>query len=143
MDILVCAYPLFLTYQYYVTPTSTTDDLEFLAVWWSSFGTITLLENYAGLDNIPLYSFLKGGILLSMYSSSYREWLTGNALQGITSGLKKAKQTTISIVDEHFPKVKEYIKLDTEQEGDSSANGSNGSSGSNGWFGWLSSRKNE
>jgi hypothetical protein len=139
MDAIVCTYPLFLTYQYYTAPNlhEYKENLEFLAVWWSSYGTINLLEQYAGVSNLPFYSFIKGGVLLSMYSSTYREWLTKHAVKGITHGIDKAKTTTLSIIDENFPRIKEYIKF---QESDNTDNINNESSVQSGWFSkWVAS----
>lgn len=135
MDLFICTYPLILTYQYYTIP-EFKDNLEFLTIWWSSFGTFTLLEEYAGIDNLPFYTLLKGGILVSMYSSTYRESITKHTLDGVTIGLQKAKSTVKSIIDEHFPQMNEYIKIPDEQETQTPTQS---------WFSWFSwfSRKSE
>ena len=119
MNIILCSYPLFLTYQRLLPSLSQESDyspidkenLEFLLTWWSSFSSLTLLEQYAGIDNLPLYSLSKSGLLLFMYSSTYRKWFTHNVLYGAAAATEKGKNITLSIIDEHFPIAKQYIDL--------------------------------
>lgn len=122
MDILVCMYPLLLTYNYYDAcgdnggnseyrdiRVNCIDNLHFLTTWWSTFGALTLMEKYGGLDNVPFYTFAKGGILLSMYSNSYREWIRNHMLEGVKEIAKKTQNITKTIIDEHFPSLNKYI----------------------------------
>ena len=102
MDLFVCAYPLYLTHQFYVDQTNTVN-LPFLTIWWSTFGAITLGENYANINGFPFYWMIKSGVLFSLYSSDYREWLTKNALSTISVASNKVKDGVVKIVDEHFP----------------------------------------
>lgn len=138
MDIIVCIYPLYLTYQEYIQPAdsgqptiptqSDLDNLSFLTVWWSTFGTFSLLEQYAGLSSLPFYSFSKAGILLTMYSTNYRKWVTEKTLEGVSFMTKKGQDIGISVIKEHWPNVTKYIKLDGEKDKDEQKNG---------WFSWL------
>ena len=128
MDLLVCAYPLYLTHQYYSNQTETSN-LPFLAVWWSAFGAITLSENYANIDSLPFYWMIKSGALISLYSSDYREWLQQNALSTVAIAGTKVKDTVVTIVDEHFPAMKQYIKLPSKEGRTESP--------MTGWFSWF------
>mgnify|MGYP000551362824 CR=1 FL=1 len=126
MDLLVSAYPLYLTHQYYST--QATEHLPLLSVWWSSFGVISLAEKYASIDNIPFYWITKTGVLLALYSSEYREWLQKHVLTTASSLGYKIATSTSKIIDEHFPIVKEYIKLKLPNDT------SDKTSVSQGWF---------
>ena len=132
MDLLICTYPLYLTHQYYGDQTDNTN-LPFLAVWWSTFGAITLAENYANIDGFPFYWVIKSGVLISLYSSDYREWLTKNALSTVAVAGNKIKDGVVTIVDEHFPTVKKYIKLDKNTDS-SDQNQNQNNRLSRGWF---------
>jgi len=109
MDLLVCAYPLYLTHQYFSNQNDVAN-LPFIAVWWSSFGVISLAENYANIDNLPFYWLLKSGVMVSLYSADYRKWLTENALTTATSVGTIMKNGVVKIANEHFPKMKEYVE---------------------------------
>lgn len=130
MDLLLCTYPLFLTYNYYQTPIPNSDsdsELPFLVAWWSTFGSLSLMENYAGLHNLPLYSFAKGGILLSMYSKDYRAWMMNHAFEGVKRIASEGKDVGLSIIDEHCPSLKQYVNL-----------GNNNNPGKDtSWFEWV------
>lgn len=113
-------YPLFLTYNYYDACDNggnsdnrvyCIDNLHFLTTWWSTFGALTLMEKYGGLNNVPFYTFAKGGILLSMYSNSYREWVRNHMLEGVKEIAKKTQNVAKSIIDEHFPSLHKYINI--------------------------------
>lgn len=135
MDLLVCTYPLYLTHQFY-SDQSDVSNLPFLAVWWSTFGAITLAENYANIDGLPFYWIIKSGALIGLYSSDYREWLTKNALSTAAIAGTKIKDGVVNIVNEHFPTVKKYIKID--ESGKDESTGTTGSIQSDDrWFGWL------
>lgn len=132
MDLLICAYPLYLTHQYYSNQTDASN-LPFLAVWWSTFGAVTLAENYANIDGIPFYWMIKSGAMLGLYSSDYREWLTKNALSTIAIGSSKLKDGAVNIINEHFPSLKQYVHLDSSYVMDS-ADAKKNNDISNGWF---------
>jgi hypothetical protein len=104
MELLVCLYPMYLTHQYYSNQSETVN-LPFLAVWWSTFGTISLAENYANINHLPFYWILKSSVLLSLYSSDYRKWLTENALSTVAVAGDSLKKGIIKITQEHFPKM--------------------------------------
>lgn len=133
MDLLVCAYPLYLTHEYYLNQNDNSN-LSFLTVWWSTFGMITLAENYASVNNLPFYWILKSGVMVSLYSADYRKWLTENALSTAAIAGKTLKNVVGNVVNEHFPKVKEYVNV-------SPATSSSTQSQNHGWFGgWFNSK---
>ena len=138
MDLLICAYPLYLTHQYYSNQTNA-ENLPFLAVWWSTFGAITLAENYANIDGVPFYWLIKSGIMIGLYSSDYRDWLTKNTLSGIATTTEKLKNGAVNIINEHFPAVKQYIKLNANSNTNTNIEPNPNSNG--GWFsGWWKSK---
>ncbi len=121
MDILLCSYPLWLTYEYYSLQTTNNLDkidvnsrLSFLVAWWATFGTLGIAENYAGISAFPFYTLLKGGVMVSMYSKSYRDWITQNALSGALVGTEKVKSIGLSIINEHSPQFNTYINYKKE-----------------------------
>ena len=136
MDLLICAYPLFLTHQYYADMRNTTN-LPLLTVWFSTFTVISLAENTLNIDNLPFYWIIKPGVMLSLYSSNYREWLTQNALSTVTSAGNRFKNAALTIIDEHFPAIKQYIPTISTQNNPNNPNESNVRT-NNGWFGgWF------
>lgn len=131
MDFLVCVYPLYMTYEYYHDDNTIIDkniyDTSFLVTWWSSFGICTLLERYVGLGSFPLYSVWKGMTLVSMYSTSYRELIINRILFGLSTVWEKGRQIGISIINERFPSLNQYIRINSFEK-----------ERRNGWFnGWL------
>lgn len=136
MDLLISAYPLYLTHQYYTDQTDTST-LPFLAVWWSTFGAIALAENYANIDGIPFYWMLKSGAMIGLYSSDYRDWLAKNALSTVATGTSKLKDGAVNIINEHFPAVKQYIRLDNTDDPEADKT----EKGTSGWFsGWFGNK---
>ena len=129
MDILISAYPLYLTYGYCLDQSEATN-LPFLTIWWSSFGILTLGENYAGIDRFPLYWVVKSGVLLSLYSSEYRDWVTTYALKGVVNVGSTVKNGSVKIINEHFPSVKKYVNID----GNDQDHNNNREKLSKGWF---------
>lgn len=68
---LVTLYPIYLTYLSYLEVGTSLNEEEFLMMFWSTYGILSLID-----IGIPFYNWLKIVLLLLLYVENYRIWIT-------------------------------------------------------------------
>lgn len=114
MDLLLVLHPLYLTYTVITTTdftssninNTTISNLNFLMVWWSIFGVLSIFERYTSLCNTYFYTLFKVGVLCALYSDYYRNYILTNILYAVHRAANVVTRILYDILVKYFPQLK-------------------------------------